>query len=68
MPNFKGMSYRQVVEMMQARGINVSLRGHGRVTEQSPAAGTAIPFGAPVWVRLESPGQADAASPDDRRG
>jgi cell division protein FtsI (penicillin-binding protein 3) len=62
MPDFKGMSYRQVVEVMQTSGINVSLRGHGRVIDQSPAPGAAIPYGAPVWVRLAPPGQADAGS------
>lgn len=56
MPNFRGMSYRQVLEIMQSRNLNVSLRGHGRVVEQSPPPGAAIPYGAPVWVRLASPG------------
>ena len=68
MPDFQGMSYRQVVEVMQSQGINVSLRGHGRVIEQSPAPGAAIPYGAPVWVRLAPPGQADVASLPGPRG
>jgi len=68
MPDFKGLSYRQVLEVMQNKGINVSLRGHGRVIEQSPPPGAAIPFGAPVWVRLAPPGQADAASPRSPKG
>jgi cell division protein FtsI (penicillin-binding protein 3) len=53
---------------MQSRGINVSLRGHGRVIEQSPVAGAAIPYGATVWVRLAPPGQADAGSSGKPRG
>jgi hypothetical protein len=68
MPDFKGMSYRQVVEVMQTNGINISLRGHGRVIEQSPTAGAAIPYGGTVWVRLSPPGQADAGSPQPPRG
>ena len=68
MPDFKGLSYRQVLEVMQSKGINVSLRGHGRVIEQSPPPGAAIPYGAPVWVRLAPPGQADAASPGSPKG
>ena len=68
MPDFKGMSYRQVIEVMQAKGINVSLRGHGRVIDQSPLPGAAIPYGATVWVRLAPPGQADVASLPGPRG
>ena len=68
MPDFKGMSYRQVIEVMQAKGINVSLRGHGRVIDQSPSPGAAIPFGATVWVRLAPPGQGDVASLPGPRG
>jgi cell division protein FtsI (penicillin-binding protein 3) len=68
MPDFKGMSYRQVVEVMQTKGINVSLRGHGRVIDQSPLPGAAIPYGATVWVRLAPPGQADVSSLPGPRG
>jgi cell division protein FtsI (penicillin-binding protein 3) len=68
MPDFKGMSYRQVVEVMQTRGINISLRGHGRVIDQSPSPGAAIPYGATVWVRLAPPGQADVGSAREPRG
>jgi cell division protein FtsI (penicillin-binding protein 3) len=68
MPDFRGMSYRQVVEVMQTQGINVNLRGHGRVIEQSPAPGAAIPYGALIWVRLVPPGQADAGSDQGPRG
>jgi cell division protein FtsI (penicillin-binding protein 3) len=68
MPDFKGMSYRQVLEVMQTEGINVSLRGHGRVIEQSPVPGAAIPYGATVWVRLAPPGTADVGSLRPPRG
>jgi cell division protein FtsI (penicillin-binding protein 3) len=68
MPDFKGMSYRDVLEVMQSNGINVHLRGHGRVIEQSPAAGAPVVYGAPVWVLLAPPGQADAGSAPAPRG
>ncbi len=55
MPDFLGRSYRQVLNMMEDRQLNVSFRGRGRVVEQSPVPGVAIPYGAPVWVRLAPP-------------
>jgi cell division protein FtsI (penicillin-binding protein 3) len=68
MPDFKGMSYRQVLDVMQASGLNINLRGHGRVVEQSPIAGEPVRYGAPIWVRLEPPGQTSAAGPGTPRG
>lgn len=56
MPDFRGLSYRQVLEVMADRGINVSFRGHGQVIEQSLPPGRPVPYGAPVWVRLAPPG------------
>ena len=38
MPDFVGLSYRQVLELMEKQQLNVSFRGHGRVVEQSPVA------------------------------
>ncbi len=55
MPDFTGMSYRQVLQAMEANGINVRLDGSGRVVEQSPRPGQAIQFGTEVWVRFGSP-------------
>jgi cell division protein FtsI (penicillin-binding protein 3) len=55
MPDFTGLSYRQVLELMEERQLNISFRGRGRVVEQSPTPGVAIPYGAPVWVRLTPP-------------
>ncbi|MBI1921219.1 MAG: transpeptidase family protein [Geobacter sp.] len=42
MPNFSGMSMRQVLRVMEKRGINVKLLGSGRVVEQFPRAGDRI--------------------------
>jgi cell division protein FtsI (penicillin-binding protein 3) len=52
MPNFKGMSYREVLQQMQRTGLNVRLSGSGQVVEQSPRAGEKIKYGTEVWVRL----------------
>jgi cell division protein FtsI (penicillin-binding protein 3) len=68
MPDFKGLSYRQVLDVMQTSGLNVNLRGHGRVVEQSPLAGAPVRYGAPIWVRLEPPGQASVAQRGEPRG
>jgi cell division protein FtsI (penicillin-binding protein 3) len=55
MPDFVGLSYRQVLTLMQEGHLNVSFRGRGRVVEQSPVPGRAIPYGSPIWVRMEPP-------------
>ena len=55
MPDFVGLSYRQVLEVMGKDQLNISFRGRGRVVEQSPVPGMAIPYGAPVWVRMAPP-------------
>lgn len=55
MPDFLGLSYRQVLELMEDRQLNVSFKGRGRVVEQSPRPGVAVPYGTPVWVKLAPP-------------
>jgi cell division protein FtsI (penicillin-binding protein 3) len=55
MPDFQGLSYRQVLKLMAEQQLNISVRGRGRVVEQSPGSGVAIPYGAPVWVRMAPP-------------
>ncbi len=55
MPDFKGLSYRQVLELMEEKQLNISFRGRGRVVEQSPGPGVSIPYGAPVWVKMSPP-------------
>lgn len=52
MPNFRGMSMRQVLQMMEKRSLNVKLIGSGRVIEQNPPPGHTIRPADPVWVRL----------------
>lgn len=55
MPDFKGLSYRQSLELMEQNQLNINFRGRGRVVEQSPHPGVSIPYGAPVWVRMTPP-------------
>jgi cell division protein FtsI (penicillin-binding protein 3) len=56
MPDFRGLSYRRVLQVMAERGLNISFRGQGQVVEQSPAPGAGISYGAPAWVKLAPPG------------
>ncbi len=55
MPDFSGLSFRQVLELIEEKQLNVDFRGRGRVVEQSPTPGASIPYGAPVWVRMAPP-------------
>ncbi|MCM0080212.1 transpeptidase family protein [Geomonas sp. Red32] len=52
MPNFRGMSMRQVLRVMEKRGLNVKLEGSGRAVEQHPAPGSPITTEEEVWVRF----------------
>ena len=55
MPDFHGLSFRQVLQLMEDQQLNIDFRGRGRVVEQSPSPGAAIPYGAPAWVRMAPP-------------
>ena len=55
MPNCIGMSSRQVLQTMERIGLNIKLKGSGRVVEQFPSAHRAIQYGSEVWVRLAPP-------------
>ncbi len=55
MPDFSGMSYRQVMQVMEKSGLNIRLKGSGRVVTQSPRPGQPIRFGNEVWVKLAPP-------------
>ena len=55
MPNCLGMSYRQVLQVMQTTKLNIRLDGSGRVVEQSPLPGQPIRFNNEIWVKLQPP-------------
>lgn len=52
MPDFRGMSMRRVLQVMEKRQINIQLRGSGRVVEQYPQPGQVIRGSDEIWVRL----------------
>jgi cell division protein FtsI (penicillin-binding protein 3) len=52
MPDFSGMSYRQVLQAMQKNNLNLKLSGSGQVVKQSPAPGRPIRYGKEAWVRF----------------
>ncbi len=52
MPNTRGMSIRQVMQLMEKRRLNIRLIGSGRAVEQEPAAGRQITPNDHVWVRF----------------
>jgi len=52
MPDFRGMSMRRVLQVMEKRELNLQLRGSGYVTEQHPLPGQVIRGTDEIWVRL----------------
>ena len=52
MPNFRGMSMRRVMQVMEKRGINIRLLGSGRASEQSPPPGHKIREVNEVWIKF----------------
>jgi cell division protein FtsI (penicillin-binding protein 3) len=52
MPELRGMSMRQVMQVMEKRNLNIRLLGSGRATEQNPPPGQAIRSADEVWVRF----------------
>ncbi|MDA8428649.1 MAG: penicillin-binding protein [Geobacteraceae bacterium] len=52
MPDFRGMSMRRVLQVMEKRNINIRLLGSGRAVEQSPTPGHAIRSSDEVWVKF----------------
>jgi cell division protein FtsI (penicillin-binding protein 3) len=52
MPDFRGMSMRRVLQVMEKRNINIRLMGSGRAMEQNPPPGHAIRGVDEVWVRF----------------
>ncbi|MFH1690627.1 MAG: penicillin-binding protein [Candidatus Eisenbacteria bacterium] len=50
-PDFRGMSVRLARQTAAARGLTLTFRGNGRVTEQSPGPGRIVSSGHRVEVR-----------------
>ena len=52
MPDFSGLSYRQVLQLMQEKKLNLKLSGSGHVVRQSPAPGKVIRYGKQAWIKF----------------
>jgi cell division protein FtsI (penicillin-binding protein 3) len=52
MPDFTGLSYRQVLQLMQEKKLNLKLSGSGHVVRQSPAPGKVIRYGKQAWIKF----------------
>lgn len=52
MPDFRGMSMRRVMKIMEKQNINIRLLGSGRATEQYPPPGHRIMGVDGVWVKF----------------
>jgi cell division protein FtsI (penicillin-binding protein 3) len=52
MPEFRGMTMRQVLKVMERQGVNVRIIGTGRVIQQNPLPGQPIAPDTQVWVKL----------------
>jgi len=52
MPDFRGMSMRRVLQVMEKRNINIRLLGSGRAAEQSPPPGQMIRSIDEVWIKF----------------
>ena len=52
MPSFYGMSYRQVLQTMEVRKLNLNLSGSGQVVDQYPQPGKIIHYGKQAWIRF----------------
>lgn len=52
MPNFRGLSMREVLRLMEKRKLNVKLIGSGRAVEQNPPVGKKIAPDDQVWVKF----------------
>lgn len=52
MPDFRGMSMRRVLKVMEKQNINIKLLGSGRATEQYPPPGHKIMGVDGVWIKF----------------
>lgn len=53
MPNFRGMSMRAALQVMEKKKINIRLIGSGRALEQNPPPGYPIKSSDQVWIKFQ---------------
>jgi cell division protein FtsI (penicillin-binding protein 3) len=58
MPDFKGLTARDVLALMARSGLNLRIEGYGRVVRQQPAAGQALDATTPLTLYLQPPQEA----------
>lgn len=64
LPDFAGLSRRDVTRITDQNGIRARFQGEGRATHQSPPPGTVVPAGGTVFIELsEAPSGGRAARP-----
>jgi cell division protein FtsI/penicillin-binding protein 2 len=65
LPDLVGRTLREALRELKRRQVVATIRGHGLVVSQSPAAGTPLPLSAPCLLRCEprSHGEMAAALP-----
>jgi len=51
-PDVQGMTLRDAIYLLEKNGLRVSVRGHGRVSEQSISPGTRIMKGSRIYLLL----------------
>lgn len=56
MPNLKGMSSLRAIQLCNARGLKINLKGSGKVVSQTPRKGEVIHPGTIVKVKLSTKG------------
>ena len=55
MPNFTGMSIRQILRMIHDSKIDIRIIGSGRAVEQSLKPGSIVNDGEKCWVKFQQP-------------
>jgi cell division protein FtsI (penicillin-binding protein 3) len=67
-PDFRGLSARDVVRTLTKMGMTAKLNGEGFVVDQKPAPGSPVEAGATcvVWLARQLPAPAEEPASDDR--
>lgn len=55
MPDFRGLSARQVLQVMERTGLNIHIQGYGHVVKQTPTPGKAVDPDTRLSVLLQPP-------------
>lgn len=53
-PNCKGMTVKDAIELLHRNGLHAQFKGYGKVSRQTPSAGTACKKGATITLTLSN--------------